>query len=141
MSAIRDFQVGLVQVLKFDGNLAPLINDVYDMRAPQGATVTPPYIVLDSWTGVPVDRMNGFGVRVTCALHIWTDYQGTKQGGVIESIVEDIVHQGHNRIVLPADSQWSLITLHRSEANYMMDGSLCHGTMRLTAVLHKQPKL
>jgi hypothetical protein len=140
MSAFRELQVAVVQALKHDGTLSVLITDVYDMAAPQGANIVPPYIVIDSWTETPMDRVNGFGVRVTFMLHIWTDYRGTKQSAAIASILEDTLHQGQNNVVLDADSLWSVVTMRRTEHTTMMDGNLCHGMMRVQATMHKRAR-
>lgn len=137
MSAVRDLQVAAVQTLRGTPELMNLVTDVYDGQAPQGATVTMPYLILDSWTLNPRDRMNAFGARVTFAIHIWTDYRGTKTSSAIETILEDIFHQGQNRLVMPADSPWSIITLHRSEVQYLQDGTLWHAIFRVTAQMHK----
>jgi len=117
-----------------------LVTDVYDGQAPQGASVTLPYLIVDSWTLVPRDRMNALGVRVTFAIHVWTDYRGTKAGSAIETVLEDMFHQGQNRVVMPSDSPWAVITLHRTEAQYLQDGPLCHTVFRITAVLHRAPR-
>lgn len=137
MAAFRDLQVAVVQALKNDGVLSTLITDVYDMFAVQGANIVPPYLVIDSWTEVPADRVNGFGIRVTFMIHIWTDYRGTKQSAAISTILEETLHQGQHNIVLDPSSQWHVVTLRRVDNTTMMDGNLCHGMMRMEAVMHK----
>lgn len=139
MSAIRDLQVAVVQAMRGHSDLMNVVTDIYDAFAPQGSTVTMPYIVLDSWTLNQRDRVNAFGARITFALHIWTDYRGTKEASAIETILEDLFHQGHNRIVLPAGSPWSVVTLQRSEVNYLQVESSCHAIFRITAQMHRAP--
>jgi hypothetical protein len=140
MSAVRALQVAVVQAIRGNSDLMNLITDVYDGAAPQGATIIMPYLIIDSWTLVPRDRMNAFGARVTFAIHAWTDYRGTKSAASIETILEDMFHQGTNRVVMPTDSPWSLVTLHRSEVQYLQDGPSCQAIFRITAQLHKTPQ-
>lgn len=77
-SSLWDIQVGFYSILNGDtlGLMALAVGGVHDGTAP--ATTPTPYVILGEWTEVPNDRLSGQGRISTVAIHIYSNYEGSK---------------------------------------------------------------
>lgn len=78
-SLIWAAQVAMVAKLEADAGVGALIGDrVYDGIAPAEAVA--PYVVVGDSTEAPVRAMGGTGGDATLTAHVFSDYEGAKEG-------------------------------------------------------------
>lgn len=42
-----------------------------------------PYVLVDSWTEMPDNRLSNFGRQVTCMVHVYSNYEGVREAATI----------------------------------------------------------
>lgn len=52
-----------------------------------------PYIILDSWTGVPRDIQARYGADVTFVVHVFSAYNGTREVNQLGAYINQALHQ------------------------------------------------
>jgi len=93
-TASWDAQLFIVETLKGFPDLSNMVGGrVYDGSAPRVSVQDHsgplfPYILLDSWNILPRNTMNRIGKDVSCSIHIFSDYKGTKEVNAIAALIE-----------------------------------------------------
>ena len=112
MSAIWAVQVAALQRWKADPRLAAKVTGVYDGAAP--ADTPYPYIVVGQKTEAPRGALGAVGWNATLTAHIWSTYDGDKEGVEILALMhaalrEPLALNGHGSARLKPEQTLTLI--------------------------------
>lgn len=82
--AQSDIQAYVFAALQDDTVISALCPmGVSDGTVPPGKTVIWPYLILDSFTEEPDDRLSNIGRTVTFLVHVHSQYQGSKEAQIV----------------------------------------------------------
>ncbi len=88
MNSLEQLQPAIVAKLKGDATLMGMITGVFD-HVPQGQAF--PYIQVGEATETPRNTFGRKGREATLTIHIYSQYQGFKEGLQIYSKVDDLL--------------------------------------------------
>lgn len=122
-------QTAIYSKLNTDSNLTTTLGCAVFDEVP--ATATYPYIVLGEETANEYDTKDLKGSQTTINLHIWSEYQGSKECKNIMDRVHDLLHDGNINV-----TGFNLINLRFEFSDIMRDpdGVTRHGVMRFRAI-------
>jgi hypothetical protein len=120
-----DAQVFLVETLKGFPPLSNAIGGrVYDGSTPaRGVSDMSgpifPYVLLDGWNSLPRNVMNRMGLDLTCMVHIFSDYKGTKEVNSIAALIEMLLNHPAPAFV----ENWYIEFCRIEQRNIIVEGS------------------
>lgn len=92
-TCVFELQAAVFERLGGDSIIKNAGANVFDGSADPDSSY--PYVVIDSWTAVPDNRLSSFGQQATCAVHTYSNYEGVRDvaliAGAIQSALEEQV--------------------------------------------------
>lgn len=112
-------QEGVYQVLSLNSDLLQLcIGGIHDGSVPPNDRAAWPYIVIDSFTEVPDDRVNAIGRICTFAVHVHSQQLGTKEGATVANLVAGLLNRRHFTMI-----DWNMTSCELVNVNSFLETS------------------
>lgn len=90
-TAIFSMQTAVFELLATDTTLrnagAPVFDGTADPDTPY------PYVLIDSWTEAPDNRLTGFGRQLTCMVHVYSNYEGVREAATLTGAVLKLLEE------------------------------------------------
>lgn len=116
-SAIWDVQKAVYRELSTDVELLSLCpGGVHDGTVPPEGDHSVPYIVLDSWTEDPQNRLTGIGRNLTFVAHVWSSYDGNQEAALIVDRVSALLENKR----FPAGA-WNITTILYINTQFLVE--------------------
>ncbi len=90
-TSIFELQVAVFERLGGDSTIKNAGANVFDGSADPDTSY--PYLLIDSWTEVPENRLSQFGRQVTCLLHTYSNYEGVKETALLVGAVQSALEE------------------------------------------------
>lgn len=125
-SALTPVQTALYSTLTTDSTLMALVSGVYD-SVPEPAVY--PFVVIGEAIEMPANEHGSFGSRVSCTIHVWSEYRGFAQ---VNTMLDCLVRLLDHAPVVIGGRTLVAIRLEQILTLRDSDPDIRHGVARFT---------